>query len=194
MDAEKTGRLIRRLREEKGMTQVQLGERMHISHKTVSKWETGGGAPDISLLPALGEVLGVEVKALLEGDMGEQPEANGNLRKMCFYVCPRCKRLLLSEGRGDINCCGQKLESLPLQKPDAAHQLTVSPWDGNWLLESAHPMERAHYISFAAFLTEGTLMLRKLYPEWDMQTRLPFFAHGLLLWYCTEHGLFYRNI
>jgi len=194
MDAEKTGRLIRRLREEKGMTQVQLGERLHISHKTVSKWETGGGAPDISLLPALGEVLGVEVKALLEGDMGEQPEANGNLRKMRFYVCPRCKRLLLSEGRGDINCCGQKLESLPLQKPDAAHQLTVSPWDGNWLLESAHPMERAHYISFAAFLTEDALMLRKLYPEWDMQTRLPFFAHRLLLWYCTEHGLFYRNI
>lgn len=36
MDAEKTGRLIRRLREEKGMTQVQLGERLHISHKTVS--------------------------------------------------------------------------------------------------------------------------------------------------------------
>lgn len=176
------------------MTQVQLGERLHISHKTVSKWETGGGAPDISLLPALGEVLGVEVKALLEGDMGEQPEANGNLRKMCFYVCPRCKRLLLSEGRGDINCCGQKLESLPLQKPDAAHQLTVSPWDGDWLLESAHPMERAHYISFVAFLTEDALMLRKLYPEWDMQTRLPFFAHGLLLWYCTEHGLFYRNI
>ena len=113
MDAEKTGRLIRRLREEKGMTQVQLGERLHISNKTVSKWETGGGATDISLLPALGEVLGVEVKALLEGDMGEQPEANGNLRKMCFYVCPRCKRLLLSEGRGDINCCGQKLESFP---------------------------------------------------------------------------------
>lgn len=41
MDAEKTGRLIHRLREEKGMTQVQLGERLHISHKTVSKWETG---------------------------------------------------------------------------------------------------------------------------------------------------------
>lgn len=88
MDAEKTGRLIRRLREEKGMTQVQLGERLHISHKTVSKWETGGGAPDISLLPALGEVLGVEVKALLEGDMGEQPEANGNLRKMRFLCLP----------------------------------------------------------------------------------------------------------
>lgn len=38
------------------------------------------------------------------------------------------------------------------------------------------------------------LTQRQLYPEWGAQTRLPYFAHGTLLWYCTQHGLFAQTI
>ncbi|MDY3711900.1 MAG: hypothetical protein SO044_05755 [Agathobaculum sp.] len=56
-------------------------------------------------------------------------------------------------------------------------------------------MTKAHHIAFVALLTGDTLLLRRLYPEWDMQTRLPAFArHGMLLWYCTQHGLFYQPL
>ena len=55
-------------------------------------------------------------------------------------------------------------------------------------------MRREHHISFVAFLTGDTLLVKKLYPEWDMLARLPFFAHGRLLWYCTQHGLFTQEL
>ena len=55
-------------------------------------------------------------------------------------------------------------------------------------------MQREHYLSFAALVDEDTLVLRRLYPEWDAQTRVPYFAHGTLLWYCTRHGLFAQKI
>ena len=48
-------------------------------------------------------------------------------------------------------------------------------------------MRREHYLSFAALVNEDTVVLRWLYPEWGAQTRLPYFAHGTLVWYC---GLF----
>ena len=47
-------------------------------------------------------------------------------------------------------------------------------------------MRREHYLSFAALVNEDTVVLRRLYPEWGAQTRLPYFAHGTLLWYCTR--------
>lgn len=47
-------------------------------------------------------------------------------------------------------------------------------------------------ISFAAFVAGGELHMYKLYPEWDMQLRISKRGHGMLVWYCTEHGLFYQ--
>lgn len=55
-------------------------------------------------------------------------------------------------------------------------------------------MRREHYLSFAALVNEDTVVLRRLYPEWGAQTRLPYFAHGTLLWYCMRHGLFTQKI
>lgn len=55
-------------------------------------------------------------------------------------------------------------------------------------------MEQTHYVSFLAFLNGDTLLVRKLYPEWNLETNLPFFAHGTLLWYCTRDGLFEQRV
>lgn len=194
MDQIKTGSLIRSLRLRQGMTQLALAERLGVSDKAVSKWERGGGAPDIALLPALAEVLGVSARALLRGELEENDKTNGDLKKLLFYRCPGCGNLLFSTDGAEVHCCGQTLAPLAPREPDEGHALRVEISDSEWFLTSPHEMRREHHISFVAFLTGDTLLVKKLYPEWDMQARLPFFAHGTLLWYCTEHGLFTQEI
>ena len=69
MDCKKIGKLILELRKDKNMTQKQLADLMNISDKTISKWERGLGCPDISLLPDLAQILGVNVDKILEGEI-----------------------------------------------------------------------------------------------------------------------------
>ena len=56
MDAQKTGAYLAMLRKIKGMTQQEVADRLGVSNKTVSKWESGGGFPDITVLPALADL------------------------------------------------------------------------------------------------------------------------------------------
>ena len=116
------------------------------------------------------------------------------MKRLQFYVCPDCGNLLMAMDEAQISCCGKKLTPQPLQKADEAHALTVEPVEQEWFLTTSHPMRREHYIAFAAFLSGDTLVLRKRYPEWGLDTRLPMLGHGLLLWYCTRHGLFYQTV
>ena len=91
-------------------------------------------------------------------------------------------------------CCGKKVNALKLQKAEMHEKLTVEIIENEYCISSAHEMQKSHYISFVAFVNGDTVVIRKQYPEWDLQTRLPFFAHGTLLWYCTRHGLFYQTV
>ena len=68
MDQEKTGSFICGLRKEMGLTQAALAERLHVSDKAVSRWETGRGFPDINSLETLAEELNVSVAELLKGE------------------------------------------------------------------------------------------------------------------------------
>ena len=68
MDQIKIGKFISQMRKEKGLTQKQLGEELLISDKTVSKWETGKGLPEVSLMLPLCEKLGINVNELLTGE------------------------------------------------------------------------------------------------------------------------------
>jgi hypothetical protein len=75
MEKEKIGKYIRKKRIEKGMTQQQLAEKIQVTEKAVSRWETGRGVPDISLLEPLAEELHVSVTELLNGEERVQEEA-----------------------------------------------------------------------------------------------------------------------
>ena len=66
--------------------------------------------------------------------------------------------------------------------------------DGELYISSEHEMSREHYISFVAFVSGDTCVLKKLYPQWGLEIRLPYFAHGKLFWYCSKHGLFFREV
>ena len=69
MDAKKTGILIAQCRKAKHYTQKDLAERLHVSDKAISRWETGKGFPDTSLLKPLSDILGIGVSELLAGEM-----------------------------------------------------------------------------------------------------------------------------
>lgn len=79
MEQIKTGKFIAELRKEKGMTQEQLGERLGVNSRSVSRWENGHGMPDISLLLTLADVLGVTVQELLEGSRREIESGNAGV-------------------------------------------------------------------------------------------------------------------
>lgn len=194
MDPKKTGGLIRALRLSQGKTQLRLAEEIGVSDKAVSKWERGWGGPDVSLLPELALALGVGTEVLLRGELGENAPATGNLRRSRFYVCPLCGNLVLSTDPGEVRCCGRALAPLTVQAPDEAHRLSVTENDGEWYITSDHEMLRDHAISFVALVSGETLILKKLYPEWAMETRLPPMRRGALLWYCTRDGLFGENL
>lgn len=66
--------------------------------------------------------------------------------------------------------------------------------ENDFFITSNHSMTCEHYISFVALLSGDSVMIRKQYPEWDLQVRIPIFAHGKLVWYCTKHGLFYQEV
>ena len=192
MDAAKTGALIRQLRLERGLTQAKLAEKIGVSDKAVSKWERGFGCPDVSLLTALAEALGVNLEELLSGALESNDPIGGNMKKLRFYVCPLCGNLLTATGDATVSCCGKKLPALTARKAEPDEKLTVELIENEHFVTSEHEMTKEHAITFVALLTGDTLVLRKLYPEWGLQVRLPRFGHGMLLWYCNQHGLMYQ--
>ncbi|HBA37453.1 MAG TPA: hypothetical protein DCY94_01890, partial [Firmicutes bacterium] len=68
IDPVRTGKFIRILRKAHNLTQDQLGEKLFITRKAVSKWETGRACPSIDMLKLLSETLGVSLEDIIEGD------------------------------------------------------------------------------------------------------------------------------
>ena len=82
MDNRKIGAFIAERRKAIGLTQQMLADRLGLTNKAVSKWETGDGLPDITVLPALAENLGVTVDELLAWERRpESPQAGEETRK-----------------------------------------------------------------------------------------------------------------
>lgn len=86
-----TGNTIKRLREKKGITQKQLADMLAVSDKTVSKWETGKGLPDIGIIKELAEALQVSIAELLTGDVVKNENTSGNMKKMSFLRVPHLR-------------------------------------------------------------------------------------------------------
>lgn len=190
MDNQKIGLLIRKMRTEKGLTQSELAEIIHVSNKTVSKWECGGGCPEVSVFPALSEALGVDFSVLFSGESKEKKADSGNLRRLSFYICPSCGNLLTSTSGASISCCGKFLEPQKLQK--AGEEVFVELADHEYYISSDHPMSRDHYITFISLRSSEQFLLRKLYPEWNIQLQMPYIPSATIIWHCSNHGLFYQ--
>lgn len=185
---------IRALRERKALTQKQLAEKLCISDKTISKWETGKGLPDISLLEDLARALGVSLTELMTGDLQTNENRSANLRRMGFYVCPVCGNVITAVGKGSFSCCGIPLSVQEAQPEDNAHTITVEPVEDEICVTIAHPMTKSHYISFIAWVSNDRAELVKLYPEQDITVRFKKRGHGTVYAYCNRDGLFSRRL
>lgn len=185
-----TGNTIKTLREKKGFSQKQLAEQLLVSDKTISKWETQKGLPDITLLEPLAKCLSVSLTELLSGECMSNNNRAGNMLRTNFYVCPVCQNIIWSAGQGAFSCCGITLPVQEAELPDETHDMIVERIDNEFYVRIAHEMKKEHYISFIAYVTSERVQLKKLYPEQSPEARLPICGSGNLYAFCNHHGLF----
>jgi len=189
-----TGNTIRQLREQRHMIQAELAEKIGVSSKTVSKWETAKGLPDISLLQPLAQALGISVIELMNGEQITNRNVSANLLRCKFYVCPLCGNILHSTGDTLVSCCGITLPVLEAEEADEEHPITIEPVEDEHFITIQHSMTKVHFISFVAYVTSDRIQLVKLYPEGNAQTRLQLRGMGYLYYYCNQHGLFLKKL
>ena len=127
---------------------------------------------------------------LLLGEVSENQNRAGNMKKSQFYVCPVCGNVIQSMGEGAYSCCGILLPPALVEEQDENHKITVTDLDGEYYLQMNHPMTKDHYISFIAYVTSNRCEVVKMYPEQNMECRFQRKGHGLLYAYCNRHGLF----
>ena len=190
MNQEKIGGLICQLRQERGLTQQQLADRLGISNKTVSKWENGKGCPDLALWDDLSRLLGADVSGMLRGELTANRPDVGNLKRTKFYVCPVCGNILTATGPAELSCCGRRLYPMVPAEAGEEHAVKMEESDLEYYVTLDHPMERGHYIRFAALVQDDRVYLQRLYPEQDAAFRLPTQKrYGTLYVCCSQHGL-----
>ena len=189
MDCNKVGKLLYGLRKEKGLTQKQLADALHLSDKTISKWERGLGCPDVTLLRELSEVLNVSVEKILAGNLEPNDADGGNMRKIKFYRCPNCANIMTSTGESEVFCCGRKLSPLVPKPADPTHQLSVEEIEDDFYITFDHEMSKTHYISFIAYVACDRIFFVKLYPEQGGEVRFPKMHGGKIYFCCNQHGL-----
>ena len=194
MDRYVTGAVIRELREKKKLTQEELAEKIYVSGKAVSKWETGQGFPDISLLEPLAEALGISVIELLSGEDIRNRNRSANMAKGKFYVCPVCGNVIRTTGETVISCCGITLPPLEPEEADAAHRIQKDVIEDEYYVTVDHPMTKDHYISFLAGVSDQGVQLVKLYPEGNAEARFRINRVKTIYAYCNRHGLFQLKI
>lgn len=184
-----TGTTIKQLREAKGMTQIELADKIGVSSKTVSKWETAKGLPDITLLEPLAQALQVCVMELMSGQTVRNQNVSCNMLRTKLYVCPVCGNVIHSAGESVISCCGILLPALEAEEPDDNHAIHMEQVEDEHFISVQHPMTKTHYISFIAYAASDRFWLTKLYPEGEAQTRFALRGSGYLYFYCNKHGL-----
>ena len=182
------------LRKKAKLSQTELGNLLHVTNKAVSKWECGNGCPDVSLLAELSAVFGTDVQTLLSGSINKNESEKGNMKKLKFYVCRKCGNIITATSDATVTCCGNILSAEEPRKAEDNEKLKTEDIGGEWYVSSDHPMTKDHYISFAAFLNDSSVMMFRQYPEWGMQFTMPLYRSGRLVWYCTQCGLLYQDI
>ena len=189
-----TGAVIKELREKNHLTQQQLAEKLCVSGKAISKWETGKGFPDISLIESLANVLQVSIPELLSGEQIINNNRSANILRSNLYVCPICGNIFHSTGPAMISCCGVTLPPLEAEQADDEHQISCEKIENEWFVSMQHSMTKEHYISFVAYCTGERFESVKLYQESSIEVRFFCRGHGILYWYCNHHGLFQKRI
>ncbi len=188
-----TGSVIKELREKNNLTQYQLAEKLGVSDKTVSKWETGNGYPDIALLEPIAQVFSVSVTELISGNAVKNENVSANMLKTKFCVCPVCGNVIQSTGEAVVNCHGILLTPCIAEKEDENHRISVETVEDEYFVTVDHPMTKSHFISFLAAVSSDRVQTVKLYPEGGASARFKINGVRRIYYYCNRDGLYYAD-
>ena len=194
MDTYITGQTIKNLREKKGLTQAELADKIGVSSKAVSKWETAKGLPDITLIETIANALSVSAMELMTGNAVVNQNISSNILRSKFYVCPLCGNIIRTVGDAVISCCGITLPPLEADNLDNEHDITIEKVENEYFITIHHDMTKEHFISFVAHLTSDRVQFVKFYPEGNAETRLSLRGGGWLYFYCNRHGLMKKKV
>ncbi len=189
-----TGAVIKELREKHKLTQLELADKLNVSDKTISKWETGKGYPDITLLEPIAEAFGVSVTELISGKAISNVNVSANMLRSKFYVCPVCGNIIHSMGEAVIQCHGVQLLPCQAEEADEMHQISIERDADEFYVHIDHEMTKKHYITFIAALSGDKLQLTKLYPEGSAEARFKVNGVRKILYYCNRDGLFQMKV
>ncbi len=189
-----TGNTIKKLREKNNLTQLELANKLNVSDKTISKWETGRGLPDISLIDPLSKALNISITELFSGSYIINRNMSGNMLQSKIYVCPICGNIIHTIGETLVSCCGITLPILEPEEIDDEHFVDVAKVENDYYIKVNHSMNKKHYISFIAYVTSNKFELYKLYAEQNAEARFNVRGKGFIYIYCNKHGLFKYKI
>lgn len=189
-----TGAVIKALREKNKLTQLQLADKLGVSDKTVSKWETGKGYPDITLLEPIADAFRVSVTELISGNTITNANVSANMMRSKFYICPVCGNVIHSIGEAVINCHGITLAPLEAEPTDERHMVFIERIEDEYYVRIEHPMTKEHYISFIAAASSDGMQMVKLYPEGSAETRFKVRGVKKIFFGCNRDGLFLQDI
>ncbi len=185
-----TGAVIKKLREKNNMTQCQLADKLLVSDKTISKWETGKGYPDITLLEPIAEAFSVSITELISGNEIKNTNVSANMMRSLFYVCPVCGNVIHSMGEAAVHCHGVLLKPAQAEQTDENHKIFVERVEDELFVEIEHEMTKTHYISFVAAMSSDRIQIVKLYPEGNASARFSLSGVKKVFFYCNRDGLF----
>ena len=186
-----TGAVIKELREKYHLTQLELADKLNVSDKTVSKWETGKGYPDISLLEPIAKVFGISITELISGNPIHNVNVSANMLRSKFYVCPVCGNTIHSMGEVVVQCHGIMLKPCQAEMTDEDHMIFIEQIEDEYYIRIDHEMTKQHYISFIAGISSDKIEMVKLYPESNAEARLKIRGVRKILFYCNRDGMFY---
>ena len=189
-----TSKIIKELREQQNLTQLELANKINVSDKTISKWETGKGLPDISLIEPLSKVLKVSVIELMNGEYIINKNKSSNVLKSNFSVCPICGNIIYSMGENINSCCGINLPKLEAEEENDQHIIDYDIIENEYYISINHEMTKEHYISFIAYITNNRCEIQKLYPEQNAEARFFNRGKGVIYIYCNKDGLIKKII
>ena len=174
------------------MTQLQLAEKLGVSDKTVSKWETAKGYPDITLLESIADAFSISVTELISGNTVQNSNVSANMTKSKFYVCPICGHVIHCMGEAVINCHGVLMTAAEPEDVDENHKISVERIEDEYYVRIEHEMTKSHYISFIAAVSSDRIQMVKLYPEGNAEARFKISGVKRILFYCNRDGMFFK--
>lgn len=186
--------MLKKIRKQQKITQLQLAEILNVSDKAISKWETGRGFPDVTMIRKLADALNVSVIELLSGKQISNTNTCSNMLNSKIYTCPTCGNIIHTTGEAVISCCGKQLSIIKVNNVNEEHNMDIEKIENELYIKINHIMNKDHFISFVTYITSSSFEIVKFYPEMNAETRFRIKGHGSILAYCTKDGPFMIKI